>query len=149
MATQTDRNGSNDSLMLQSIQREQPSFYTSSQFLDRVPDLQRLFKLVVKRVSWKWEELATMLALDSDGRKIDSIRRDFWGVGVEICCMQALHHWVRGEGSGPVSWRTLLKYLQDIDCGEIAEDIAKKLKEGICFSSFYSVKKLCMYQLSG
>ena len=98
-----------------------------SEVLDGVPNLQRLYKLVVKRVAWQWEKLATMLELDNDGRKIDSIKRDFWGVGVEICCMQAIHHWVRGEGKRPVSWRTLLKCLEDIDCAQIAEEITKEL----------------------
>lgn len=102
----------------------------SSKYLDTVPNLSALFRLVVKRVAWQWEKLATMLELDNDGRKIDAIRRDFWGVGVEICCMQAIHHWVRGEGKGPVSWRTLLKCLEHIECGQVAEDIASQL-EGI------------------
>ena len=100
---------------------------TPSKILDSVPNLARLFRLVVKRVAWQWEKLATTLELDNDGRKIDAIRRDFWGVGVEICCMQAIHHWVRGEGKGPVSWRTLLKCLKDIECAQIAEDIEKQL----------------------
>ena len=102
----------------------------SDEILDRVPDLRRIFKLVVKRVAWQWEKLATMLELDNDGRKIDSIRRDFWGVGTEICCMQAIHHWVRREGKGPVTWRTLLGCLKDIDCGQIAEEVREKLIEG-------------------
>ena len=98
--------------------------------LDRVPDLRRLYKLVVNQVASQWERLATMLELDNDGRKIDAIRRDFWGAGVEICCMQAIHHWMRGEGKGPVSWRTLLRCLDDIECSEIAEEIRMKLIEG-------------------
>ena len=101
---------------------------SSIKYLDAVPNLSKLFRLVVKRVAWQWEKLATMLELDNDGRKIDAIRRDFWGVGVEICCMQAIHHWVRGEGKEPVSWRTLLKCLVDIDCAQVAEEIAKQLE---------------------
>ena len=101
---------------------------TPSKILDSVPNLSKLFRLVVKRVAWQWEGLATTLELDNDGRKIDAIRRDFWGVGVEICCMQAIHHWVRGEGKGPVSWRTLLKCLEDMECAQIAEEIAKQLE---------------------
>ena len=100
----------------------------SSKYLQAVPNLSDIYRLVMKRVAYKWEKLATMLELDNDGRKIDAIRRDFWGVGVEICCMQAIHHWVRGEGKTPVSWRTLLKCLEDIECGQIAEEIAKKLE---------------------
>ena len=107
----------------------------SSKYLQVVPNLSDIYRLVVKRVAWKWEKLATMLELDNDGRKIEAIRRDFWGVGVEICCMQAIHHWVRGEGKAPVSWRTLLKCLEDIECGEIAEEIAKKL-EGELYNIF-------------
>ena len=99
----------------------------TSKVLDAVPDLPRLFRLVLKRVAWQWERLATMLELDNDGRKIDAIKRDFWGVGVEICCMQAIHHWVRGEGKAPVSWRTLLKCLEDMECAQVAEEIAKQL----------------------
>jgi hypothetical protein len=100
----------------------------SCKYLDAVPNLSEIYRLVVKRVAWKWEKLATMLELDNDGRKIDAIRRDFWGVGVEICCMQAIHHWVRGEGRVPVSWRTLLKCLEDIECGQVAEEIAQQLE---------------------
>ena len=71
-----------------------------------------------------------MLELDNDGRKIDAIRRDFGRDGVEICCIQAIYHWVRGEGKDPVTWRTLLGCLKDIDCGQIAEEVRKKLIEG-------------------
>ena len=99
----------------------------TSKVLDAVPDLPRLFRFVVKRVSWQWDKLATMLELDNDGRMIDAIKRDFWGVGVDTCCIQAIYHWVRGEGKAPVSWRTLLKCLEDIDCAQVAEEIAKQL----------------------
>ena len=119
-------------------------------FLDRVPDLRRLYKLVVKQVASRWERLTTMLELDNDGRKIDVIRRDFWGAGVEICCMQAIHHWVRGEGKRPVSWRTLLKCLDDIECREIAEEIRIKLIEGKehSYSYFYNILLLLLLSLS-
>lgn len=113
---------------LQADQEQKEHKPRSSKYLDAVPNLSELFRLVVKRVAWQWEKLATMLELDNDGRKIDAIKRDFWGVGVEICCMQAIHHWVRGEGKGPVSWRTLLKCLEDIECAQIAEEIAKQLE---------------------
>jgi hypothetical protein len=107
-------------------QTEKRTENRSCRYLDAVPNLSEIYRLVVKRVAWKWERLATMLELD--GRKIDVIRRDFWGVGVEICCMQAIHHWVRGEGTVPVSWRTLLKCLEDIECGQVAEEIADQLE---------------------
>ena len=42
--------------------------------------------------------------------------------------MQAIIHWVEGEGKTPVSWRTLLKCLDDIEYGQIAEEIARKLE---------------------
>lgn len=99
-----------------------------SKILDVVPSLSRVYKLLVKRVAWKWDKLATMLELDNDGAKIEAIKRDFWGEGVEICCLQAYHHWARGEGKRPVSWRTLLKCVEDIDCGQVAEEIATELE---------------------
>lgn len=102
----------------------------ADRLLGSAPDIRRLHKLVVKQVAWKWERLAAMLELDKDGRKIDAIRRDFWGAGVEVCCIQAIHHWVRGEGRSPVTWRTLFKSIEEIECGEIAEEIKKKLVEG-------------------
>ena len=117
----------------------------SSKYLQAVPNLSDIYRLVMKRVAWKWEKLATMLELDNNGRKIDAIRRDFWGVGVEICCMQAIHHWVRGEGKTPVSWRTLLKCLEDIECGQIAEEIAKKLEGEL----YVSLLNLCLWSEVG
>ena len=100
----------------------------SSKYLGAVPNLSDIYRLVVKRVAWKWDKLAILLELDNEGRKIETIRRNCWGVGVEMCCMQAIIHWVRGEGKTPVSWRTLLKCIEDIECGQVAEEIAKKLE---------------------
>ena len=69
-----------------------------------------------------------MLAVDKDGNRIAIIRRDFWGVGVEICCMQSLYLWLRGGGSSPVTWETLLSCLEDIDCLLIAKEIREELE---------------------
>ena len=100
---------------------------TSTSFRTAVPKISELYQHVIKKLAYRWEDLAIHLALDEDGSKIQSIRRDFFHSGVDICCMQALHHWLREEGKLPVNWGTILSCLEDMKCTPIALEIEEVL----------------------
>ena len=111
---------------------------TSRSFLTAVPKISKLYQHVIKKIAYKWEELAILLEFDDDGGKISSIRRDFIQQGVEICCFQALHFWIKGEGKKPVNWKTILTCLHDMQCPVIAQTIEKEL------SSKYEMGKITL-----
>ena len=90
---------------------------------DRTPTIQELYRHVANKVAAHWEELATLLEFDDTGHKIQVIRRDHWGFGALACCMQALQMWLRGEGRQPVTWKTLIECLIDIEHSQVAKDI--------------------------
>ncbi len=100
----------------------------SNSFKTAVPSIKELYLHVIKKVAHKWESLALCLDLEEKGSRIESIRRSYINHGVDICCMQALHCWLKGEGKHPVNWETMLECLNDIDCFAIAEQVEEALR---------------------
>ena len=96
-------------------------------FAGKAPTLQELHKYVVGKVASQWERLAITLEVDDEGQRIAVIRRDLWGLGSEACCMQALQLWLRGEGRQPVSWKTLIECLDDMEYINLARSIRENL----------------------
>lgn len=98
---------------------------------EKTPTIQQLQKYVIERIAHDWEKFAIALELDSDGHKIAIIQRDNWGHGVQVCCLRATQMWLRGEGKLPVTWATLTECLEDIHYPVLADDVRKKLQDGI------------------
>lgn len=110
-------------------------------FAIRVPTIKELYH-IIRKVAYKWEELTVYLELDKDGGRVLAIRRDFIQHGVEICCLQALHHWLNGEGKQPVTWATLLSCLKDMDCSAVASQIEQAGENGCHFVNEGNLYKL-------
>lgn len=95
--------------------------------LSGVPKMRDLYRLVIKRVAHKWEELCISFALDDDGAQLLAIRRDHIQHGVEKCCLHAILHWLKGEGKTPVCWNTMITCLKEIEQYRDARDIQEAL----------------------
>lgn len=112
------------------IMADSATRYNKSRHEQGTPHTSDFYRHVVKRMAHKWEELCILLEFDKDGAKCAAIRRDFSHLGVESCCFQVFHHWVRGEGKQPVQWRTIITCLQDMECHAIVRDLRKFLQAG-------------------
>ncbi len=75
------------------------------------------------------------MELDDDGHKIDTIKRDCWGLGVQTCCLQAFQLWLKGKGKQPVTWATLVGCLEDVGYNTLADEIREKLHLEYCASN--------------
>ena len=96
----------------------------SKSFLDATPRLSHLYRLVIRKVAHRWEELCISLKLDEDGSKIEIIRRDFIQQGVENCCLKVMQDWVNWEGAREKpTWQTLILCLQDMEFNKVAKEI--------------------------
>ncbi len=90
---------------------------------------------IIEKTAPDWEKITIALELDDDGHKIDTIKRDCWGLGVQTCCLQAFQLWLKGKGKQPVTWATLVGCLEDVGYNTLADEIQEKLHLEYCASN--------------
>lgn len=98
------------------------------------PTLQELLKFectdrrvvnIPVAISTKYFQFGIFLLDDEDGSRIKNmahkLKDDAEWINTEI-----LHEWLTGRGKQPVTWKTLVKVLKDIELFTLAGDIASK-----------------------
>ena len=101
---------------------------------DSKPTLAKLSSLkaskiqVIKRVAPRWYDLGSLLDFDDSGTELDIIKEKHRSDPVN-CSRAMFQHWVKGNGRGPHTWRTLIELLEESDhkvlAGEIRNALAK------------------------
>lgn len=101
----------------------------SKSFLDATPRMSDLYRLVIRKVAHKWEELCIGLKLDEDGSRVEIIRKDFIQQGVENCCLKVIRLWLGWEGAREMpTWQALILCLQDMAFNKVAKEIKEDAK---------------------
>lgn len=75
---------------------------------------------VVKRIAWRWDDVATRLQFDLDD--INRIKRDNLSRS-NLSCREMFSLWLKGEGRQPADWETLIKALREAEFSELAEEL--------------------------
>ena len=99
---------------------------------------------IPQEISTKYEHFGILLLEDSTGAKIRKIDETYRGNPEDINS-EVLQQWIVGKGKMPVTWRTLVDVLRDVEFAALAAEIEEvkqahstmleqKLSQ---FSSFY------------
>lgn len=75
----------------------------------------------------KWKELAILLEFDEAGHRIKNIECDHAIHGVERCCTEAFILWLQGKGKEQPTWEGLIRCLEDIEQGTLAQELRDKI----------------------
>ena len=75
----------------------------------------------------KWEKLAIQFEFDEDGSRIEIIKRDHALHGVERCCTEVFILWLQGKGKEQPTWEGLIRCLEDIEQGTLAQELQEKI----------------------
>ena len=80
---------------------------------------------VIIGVADKWKQFAMRLHFEyNDIRRIE---KDNHFQQVDAC-LSVVGEWLSGEGRRPVTWRTLISVLNEIECSELAKDVVSTLE---------------------
>ena len=82
---------------------------------------------IAREIGCKYEVFGTLLLLDNTMAHIQDLERRFQGNGEQIN-MHILQEWVEGKGKKPITWTTLLKVINDIGMGELANKLVCSMK---------------------
>ena len=91
------------------------------------------FKDIVAEIQNDYELLGTLLLEESSGSVVRSIKTAECGSPLDST-VAIFHQWLQGKGRQPVTWRTLIECLRDINLNVVAESIEDALssEEGFC-----------------
>jgi hypothetical protein len=78
---------------------------------------------IINTVARDWKSLGTFLDFDPTGETIQQIECDNGRDGVIMSCQAMFQHWLRGNGSQPASWATLLQILEDCQFNALVDQI--------------------------
>ena len=81
---------------------------------------------IILSLAPKWQELATVLNFDADGRQLRLFQAERHSPSES--CRNVLMHWLAGNGQQPSTWRTLISLLRSV--GE--KKLASKLETDLC-----------------
>ena len=79
---------------------------------------------VIEEVSPDWEKLALALQFRCDVIRAVERNQHFQ---VEAACRTILQRWLGGESQQPVTWKTLIECLEDIEHGTLASELRREL----------------------
>ena len=91
------------------------------------PTLNKLTRLVVRRIAAKWYEVG--LLLDVEAAVLDAIRADNPHSVKQACCGM-FKEWLsqeQGTGEKPREWRSVLSAVKETMGGRVAEEIERDL----------------------
>ena len=102
------------------IDKKKPALHE----LERLEGQGKVVK-VIKGVADKWKQFAMRLHFEfNDIRRIE---KDNHHQQVDAC-LNVVGEWLSGEGRQPVTWRTLITVLNEIELSELAKDLEAALK---------------------
>ena len=78
---------------------------------------------IPQEISTKCHQFAVLLLEDSTGARIRSMEQKHSNSTEEIN-MNIFEQWIEGKGRKPVTWRTLVEVLYDVQLISLADDIA-------------------------
>ena len=78
---------------------------------------------IPQEISTKYHQFAVLLLEDSTGARIRSTEQKHSNSPEEIN-VNILEQWIEGTGRKPVTWRTLVEVLYDVQLTSLADDIA-------------------------
>ena len=81
---------------------------------------------IIHTIAPHWRHLGYLLDFDNMGRTVDLIAREHPLNPVD-CCAAMLIEWLKGRGSQPTTWATLIKLLKDADINDLAQDLEEML----------------------
>ena len=85
---------------------------------------------IPEQIGVKYEDFGIQLLEDSTGARVSNIEHELRGNPKSINT-HILEEWLQnGDGEKPVSWRTLVEVLRDIELGTLANDIETACKLG-------------------
>ena len=86
------------------------------------------FKLAAK-VSAKWRKIGLQINLEPNS--LDTFERE--DRSIERRWEKVMQEWWNGKGGElyPVTWETLYKILEDVDCSKIAEDLMTAVENAL------------------
>jgi len=79
---------------------------------------------IIKTLAPKWQHFGDLLNFDSNGRNIDLIRANNPN-DQQSGCKQMFQLWLKGNGEGPATWRTLAQLLEKFEYKALAADVRK------------------------
>ena len=86
---------------------------------------------VPQEIGVKYYQFGLLLLEDHNGAKIDSIAHKHRDVPEQVN-MEVLKEWITGRGKHPVTWKTLVEVLHDIELSTLAGEIeAVKCPEAV------------------
>ena len=74
-----------------------------------------------------WKLYGTLLEFDDEGAEVETIDKKH-PRDCKACCQAMFQHWLSGNGRKPISWRTLIELLEDLDLNVLADEIQNALK---------------------
>ena len=69
-----------------------------------------------------------MLEFDGDGTQLDVIESKHPN-DRPACCREMFKYWLAGNGVKPVSWKTLVSLLRNVEKNTLAEDLEQMLSD--------------------
>ena len=92
------------------------------------PTLPELLQFkILTEIGTKYMQFGALLLDDSTGARVRNLenqhQRDAERINQEI-----LQEWLTGSGKKPVTWKTLVEVLRDIELSTLADDIAAAVK---------------------
>lgn len=87
-----------------------------------------MFIDIAMEIGPDYEKFGTLLLEDTNGNKVKIIRMSKRDDPVDIID-EILQQWLQGKGRRPVTWRTLMKCLRDIDLNVLADKIDYSLSK--------------------
>ena len=87
-----------------------------------------MFIDIAMEIGPDYEKFGTLLLEDMNGNKVKIIRMSKRDDPVDITD-EILQQWLQGKGRMPVTWRTLMKCLRDIDLNVLADKIDHSLSK--------------------
>jgi flavodoxin len=75
---------------------------------------------IISRTAAVWERIATRLHFEE--YEIMCIKRDN-PLQCEDSCRAMFNKWLEGKGRQPTNWDTVIKALEEVNLGEVAQDL--------------------------
>ena len=77
---------------------------------------------IPQEIGTKYTRFGCLLLEDSTGAKVQNIEHKH-GKDAERINTEILQEWIKGRGKEPVSWRTLIEVLRDVELSTLASEI--------------------------
>ena len=105
---------------------------------------------IVEQIGTKYETFGILLLRDDNGQLVSNIKYDNKENGVESIVTAIIREWLFGRGKLPVSWKTLIEILREMNLKILADDVEGNLpfnsKPKRIIALFSS--HLCMHRVS-